>query len=667
MQIIKNTFSFLVMLALAISCSHSEKNSNTSVSEINTDIFQAIIDSIYNSNPESLGLMVHIESPNNGISWSGIAGYADIEKSVLDKDQPMLIASNTKTYISAAILRLQEDKLLSIEDNLAKHLPQKTIDLFQADGYDFNSIKIKHLLSHTSGIADYVNDDYFEFIDKNQKYRWTRDEQLELATTVGDPIGEAQEIFSYADVNYLLATEIIEQKTGKPFYTAIRELLKYDALNLANTWFPTLEETPVSTKDFVHQYWNETDWGNRKMNISWDSYLHDISWDLYGGGGVATTISQLGQFYYHLFNGDIIENDSVLDLIKTDVVTRDNKSKNYRLGVSNANIKGLSAFGHGGFWGTNVFYFPELDASMAVCVLERRNKMNTIKSTINNLIVEVNNQLNPIEHIITEDYELYKRDGAETTLVLFPGGGSSAEDTKREFDILTAAKAQGISVLFMNFQGGLWLDEDVTQDLADKLDNIFEKNGLRSESVFIGGMSLGGNTALTLSNYLTEHERSFAPEGVFIVDSPVDLHALYLSSIKDLSNPDFDEERLAEPKFIANYFEKEFSRDSLMENIQEFSPFTVGNGHVNVAGLEDCKLRFYIEPDILWWKENRMTDFESTNAYAIQQIVKDLKSKKWENVELIETENKGYRANGDRNPHSWSIVDIRNLIEWMNN
>ena len=37
----------------------------------------------------------------------------------------------------------------------------------------------------------------------------------------------------------------------------------------------------------------------------------------------------------------------------------------------------------------------------------------------------------------------------------------------------------------------------------------------------------------------------------------------------------------------------------------------------------------------------------------------------WEQVELIQTQNKGFRANGERNPHSWSIVDVDDLIYWM--
>jgi hypothetical protein len=42
-----------------------------------------------------------------------------------------------------------------------------------------------------------------------------------------------------------------------------------------------------------------------------------------------------------------------------------------------------------------------------------------------------------------------------------------------------------------------------------------------------------------------------------------------------------------------------------------------------------------------------------------------LKKSNFKQVEYISTENKGYRANGDRHPHSWSIVDKDKLVEWI--
>lgn len=655
----------LIFFILVVGCKPDIKTSN--LIEIDTKSFQSIINSIYKSNQESVGIIAHIEAPKHGISWSGSAGYSNKDtKAKLLPDEPALIASSIKTYVSATILRLQEEKKLNIEDPIEKHLSKKTGTLFKNDGYDFDKIKIKHLLSHTSGIHDYVNDDYFELIQSNPKYRWTRDEQLQLAVNAGNSLGKPQEVFKYADANYLLATEIIEQSTGKPFFIAMRELLRYKQLGLNNTWFPTLEEKSTTTKKLVHQYWNENEWGERKLNFDWDSYDHDISWDLYGGGGIATTMKELAKFSYQLFNGNIIEDKNILSLIQSEIKTTDGEKINYRLGVADASIKGLQSLGHGGFWGTIVFYIPQLDASISVCVLERKGKMKIIESVLNTLTNELTKQIQPFDQVeVSDDYRLYKAKNSIATLVLFPGGGATAKETIDEFDILTSAAANQVSVLFMNFNRHLWIDETTSKQLAEELQKTFSKKDLNTENIYIGGMSIGGNVALTLSNYLHHNKFDISPKGTFVVDSPIDLYALYESSVKDVLNPIFDKERLAEPKWIINYFEEEFTKASLLQNIQKVSPFTIENKYTSVPNLKNSKLRFYTEPDSLWWKENRQTDFESTNAYTIQEIAKSLKAKKWSQLELIETENKGNRSNGERHPHSWSIVDTRDLIEWM--
>ncbi|MFD0796885.1 serine hydrolase domain-containing protein [Maribacter chungangensis] len=653
----KTLILLFAICTLSFSCKNSPEQTEIKPSQIAVDKFQTIINSMYQSNPESIGIAVHIESPENGISWSGSAGYSNREtKAKLLSYQPALIASNTKTYISASILRLQEENKLSIEDNISKYLTQKTTDLFKSDGYDVDAIAIKHLLSHTSGIEEYTNDDYINFIDKNKEYRWTREEQLQRAVAVGNPLGKPQELFNYADGNYLLCTEIIEEVTKKPFYEAIRNLLKYDELVLNNTWFPTLEAQPKGAKELVHQYWTEKGWDSKNM---------DISFDLYGGGGIATTTKELAQFSYHLFNQNIIEDKDVLKLLSSKVKTADGKNNSYGLGLSIGNTKGFKRYGHGGFWGSQVLYFPKLRTSISVFVLEKDMKSTIIKNTTQKLVAELTNQLYLEDTIMTENYQLYKAKNTKATLVLYPGGGTTSKETKKEFDIINLANANNISVALMNFNRHLWIDTLTTIRVANELEQLFKENELNPENICIGGMSIGGNVALTLSNYLHQSQSIIKPEGTFIIDSPIDLYALYKSSLKDILNPNLDEERLAEPKFIIDYFEEAFSKDSLLMNIAKVSPFTQEKNHINVSNLKDIKLRFYTEPDSLWQKINRQTDFESTNAYTIQQVAKDLIKENWNQFELIETKNKGYRSNGERHPHSWSIVDANELMKWI--
>lgn len=269
--------------------------------------------------------------------------------------------------------------------------------------------------------------------------------------------------------------------------------------------------------------------------------------------------------------------------------------------------------------------------------------------------------------VINEDYELIKIYDSKALLIVFPGGGTTSKETKENFKIIEKAKNNNISVLLMNFNRHLWIDDKDSQQLKVDLEKIIEENNLNTDNAFIGGMSIGGTVAISISDFLHESNSSLRPKGVFVVDSPIDLYALYQSSKKDVSRKDFTEERLAEPKFIIEYFESEFGKDdSLLQSIQKVSPVTLQTRNPkNISHLKNKKIRFYTEPDTLWWKENRQTDFKSTNAHILQKTHALLNDKGWKNVQLIQTKNKGYRINGERHPHSWSIIDVDNLIDWI--
>lgn len=355
---------------------------NKDVKSTNDALLETIgikIDSIYRSNPEANGLLVHIEAPNRTISWTKVAGYSDkVAKTPIDAKQPALTASNTKTYVSVAILRLVELGKLELDEPVADLLTSKTKKTLTDFGYDLDKITVKQLLSHTSGIKDYVNDEYFEFIDENKKHRWTRDEQIELATSKGSPLAEPGVLHDYADINYLLLTEIIENKTQQPFYTSIRELLKFSELGLNDTWFHTLEEAPKNSLPFLHQY---------RTSKNWDSYDFDPSWDLYGGGGgLASTIQDLALFFQYLFEGRIVANKSLLKELTT--VVEAEKNNNYALGIRNIKSYDVQAYYHGGYWGTDVAYIEDLNTTIAIYNLER-DKRSLAGRSINPVVMKL--------------------------------------------------------------------------------------------------------------------------------------------------------------------------------------------------------------------------------------------------------------------------------------
>lgn len=307
---------------------------------------------------------MHIESPDRSISWTGAAGFAD-EKSgrLLSPDDPALIASTTKLYMSAMTIKLVENGFFKLGDRIKPLLSEKTAELLISDGYNLDKIYLWHLLSHTSGMYDYVNTQ--TFMDRTQtdlQHEWTRDEQIALAVSEGDPVGDPGETFSYSDLNFLLIGEIVEQKTGMPFYTAMRTLLDYEKQNLNHTWFNLLEPYPNDLAPLVHQF-------ATKYNS--DSYTLHGSFDLYGGGGIAATPKDVARFTQALFTGALFTKPETIQLIYAGVKTRDSASSNYYMGMKEIKIGNYKAYGHGGFWGTTVQYIPALNTSISVFLMER--------------------------------------------------------------------------------------------------------------------------------------------------------------------------------------------------------------------------------------------------------------------------------------------------------
>lgn len=337
--------------------------------------FQYIVDTFYTAHPAATGIMVSIAGADGKVC-NYAAGVSDrMTHARLKSNQPVLLASNTKTYVAAAILKLCEQKKLNLFDSIGQHLSVKTIRDLREEGYATQEINITHLLSHTSGIDDYVNDEYFDFVNTHRQYKWTRQEQITRAMKVGSPLASPGDTFRYADVNYLLLTEIIEQITHGPFYKSIRLLLNYNKLLLNATWFLELEPEFGQTQLLAHQYW---------AKYPWDSYSLNPSWDLYGGGGIAATPDNLSRFFKYLFEGKIIRDTGVLAQMYTPVSCKTHT--NYCLGLRNLNIAGLAAYYHGGFWGTDAIYLPALKAAISIVILEKQER--DLSANLCKIIVE---------------------------------------------------------------------------------------------------------------------------------------------------------------------------------------------------------------------------------------------------------------------------------------
>jgi len=270
--------------------------------------------------------------------------------------------------------------------------------------------------------------------------------------------------------------------------------------------------------------------------------------------------------------------------------------------------------------------------------------------------------------IIKDDYELYKPNKeAKAVLILFGGYPETAQDIKREFKILDIARKNNIAVILSNFNQKLWLEENEKHKLAKSLQDIIVANQLPTDNIFIGGFSSGGVVSLLISNFIVGMKQFYIdPKGVFIVDSPIDLVALYKSSEKNIAR-NFSEPSIQESTWLLETLGDNFGNpEDDIKKYEDKAVFTFGtNNTSNLEKLKRTKIRLYTEPDTLWWKKNRMADYEQMNAFYIKKLSESLKIKGFEKIEYIPTENKGYRADGERHPHSWAIVDKNDLINWI--
>lgn len=252
-------------------------------------------------------------------------------------------------------------------------------------------------------------------------------------------------------------------------------------------------------------------------------------------------------------------------------------------------------------------------------------------------------------------------------LVLFGGFAEVAEDIQREFKILDSAKAHKIALVFSNYNQKLWLEENEAEQLAKQLLKIVDDNKLPKDNLYLGGFSSGGNVALLVADYLSENAAfGLKPKGVFIVDAPVDLAELYLSAEKNIERG-FSEPSIQESTWLMASLGNRFGdpRERLTE-YEAHSVFTLKSGNAdNIKHLKNTKIRMYTEPDTVWWKANRRADYEQLNAYHIKKLAEQLNRQGFKKVAYMPTENSGYRANGERHPHSWSIVKTDDLIKWM--
>jgi len=295
---------------------------------------------------------------NKDSAWVGTSGISHDTVS-MKPDMLFSIGSITKNFVATLVLKLVEKGTLSLEDKLSKWLP--------AYPYIDSNITIRQLLNHTSGIYMFWNnDDLWDALKKDRNRIWTPEEVLEY---IKEPHFSAGESWGYSNTNYLLMAMIIEKATGSTLSSEFKKHL-WRPQNLHNYYLWLADSIPENQ---AHVFGDNFQHGSSEKDLTFHPRASHESIG-YGSSGIVTTAVDLAKWCHTLFDGNVLSEGSMAEMLNFVDFSPQYNMKGYGLGVQSftRNVSsGEEAIGHGGGnigSATYMVYLPKYHASIVVMV-----------------------------------------------------------------------------------------------------------------------------------------------------------------------------------------------------------------------------------------------------------------------------------------------------------
>ena len=266
-------------------------------------------------------------------------GLANIEANAAATPQTEFrVASITKQFTAAAILRLAEGGLLKLDDSLVKFLPA----IPRAE-----NITLRQLLSHTSGMGDYINGQAISILTEAQNRDYTSDELIKIITA-RQPMYRAQPgaTWLYSNSAFTLLGIVVEKLSGMAFADFCAQHL-FAPAGLSQT---NIDKTCTTTA-ICNGYRP-----NFRAPTKYDLAL-PISPSFAGGAGaIRSTTEDLCLWHCALLSGKVLKPESV-EAMLTPTLLKNGKPAyerqgadplEYGLGQGLGTMKNLKLAAHGG-------------------------------------------------------------------------------------------------------------------------------------------------------------------------------------------------------------------------------------------------------------------------------------------------------------------------------
>lgn len=301
----------LFSLSILVSCAGNEQNN----SHLNLEeTIEGYVENNFEDNEAGISVRL-IQSGKSDFSYS--KGLARIDSKIsIDENTQFRTASITKPFTALAILKLVEDGRLTVDDKISSYLTPLPSS--------YSDITVEHLLTHTSGILDYITDNN----DLSSLDNLTTSTVLDLI----DNSGLENLIFApgtkgdYSNTGYVLLALIIEEITNTSFPHYMKEEF-FDPLGMTNS-FVISEDSHLG--DFGENY---------ALSHGYDLKVLGFNSLIYGANGIVSTVNDLARFTEALINHQIVKKETLALMTTT-----------------HSSIEGISDYGYGWLTGTGAYW-----------------------------------------------------------------------------------------------------------------------------------------------------------------------------------------------------------------------------------------------------------------------------------------------------------------------
>lgn len=270
---------------------------------------------------------VVLVAKNDRVLYQRASGYADKENKILNTvNSNFNIASMGKTFTATLIMQLVQEGKLSLDATVQTLLPEYKIK--KAD-----SIKVVHLLTHTSGVGNYMVHTDFE---ANRQTLKSLADVMPYVTAMDPTMNKVGERFDYSNSGFIILGRIIEKITGKSYEQNLEERI-FKKAGISNSYIhhPATFHSPKEAVPYL------TYTGKTFVNAVAEEF------PAFSDGGMQSNAVDLYHFANALLKNTILKPD-MRDSMWNGKIEMGRKAK-YSFGwMDNANEYGKHIYSHDG-------------------------------------------------------------------------------------------------------------------------------------------------------------------------------------------------------------------------------------------------------------------------------------------------------------------------------